>query len=88
MAQTLWSYSSSGRYDSKLFGAITQACLSNMSGLSACPPALDTIVGALARSGHYDMGFFDEVTWQVRRYGGNMSWYGSCLVRVAYFAVA
>ena len=66
MAHTLWAYSSAGKYDARIFSAISEACAANLPGFVACPPALDTVVGSLGIVGHYHPELFRTVALRLR----------------------
>ena len=67
MAHTVWAYASAGKYDRRIFSAVSDACHVNLPGFVACPAALDTVVGSLSSAGHYHGELFHAVAHQLRR---------------------
>ena len=67
MAHAVWAYASAGKYDPRIFSAVSDACYANLPGFVACPAALDTVMGSLCMAGHYHAALFDAVAQQLRR---------------------
>jgi hypothetical protein len=53
VAHASWSLSTTNRYHAPLFAALAAHAAATLPALLACPPALDTVVGALSAAGGF-----------------------------------